>query len=505
MTNQKHGVGESAVPSSAGLQITRRDAFRLGSAGVGLAAVGAPAALLGALGATAPGSAQAAVGDDPTTPLGRLKIAARDAQPLTRTYDPLTVTQSAIQNCSDPVAATIIYPPPRGWGANPNPATLADIPQVWGWRRDTWTKSTPIYFNSATASATNASWYQPVLKKHTAATVSNSLPCALHFVFTGQAFEALFAGSQPNITLVADGRYMAYETIRKATSGAALSKYNCFTRFDFGYRATRRISLYGDDSQGIAAVAIGSQDTIEPWVRDSEPSFCAMSDSYGGGAGINWSIAGPFWEATSLLGIPHLDLSCIGGTGYSRNSTNSDTMAPGNTFGARLPDCVAAKPDLFLTAGGINDNNWFASPPLYNTAAAAETAFNNAVAQYYRDLRAALPQSVLVAMGPWAPRQYQPQTAPTLAKVQRIKSSLAAVGGPWIFLDNINGGWVNSAGASAPATGPWQTGTGTVSVPRGDGNGDVYVSADGTHPSATGNVYLGQILASNLKAALLAL
>ena len=425
--------------------------------------------------------------------------------PLSRTYDPLIVTQSAIQNCSDPVAATVIYPPPRGYGVNPNPQTLADIPQVWGWRRDTWTKSTSLYFNTAQSSGANAGWYRSVLKQHNGATISNSIPCGLHFIFTGQAFEALFPGAQPSITLVADGRYMAYETIRNASSGAALSKYSCFTRFDFGYRATRRISLYGHNSQGISALAIGPQDSIEPWVRDTEPSLCAMSDSYGGGAGVNWSIAGPFWEAASLLGIPHLDVSCIGGTGYSRNSTNADTLAPGNTFGARLPDCVAARPDLFLTAGGINDNNFFASPPLYNTAADAAAAFNSAVAKYYRDLRTALPSSVLVAMGPWAPRQSQPQTAPNLAKLQQIKSSLAAVGGPWIFLDNLNGGWVNSAGASAPATGPWQTGTGKVSAPTGDGNGDVYVSADGTHPTAAGNVYLGQVLATNLRAALLAL
>jgi lysophospholipase L1-like esterase len=473
-------------------QITRREALRLSSAGAGLAAVGA-------LSAAAPRAAVAAAGDDTTTPLGRLKIAARDAAPLTRTYDPLVVAQSSVQNCADPIGATVLYPTPRGYWANPNPETLADIPQVWGWRRDTWKKWPAFYFNSAVPSAIYASWYQPVSKVHNAATVTNIVPCGLHFTFTGQAFEVLFAGTEPSITLVADGRYMAYETIRKTSAGVPLSKYNCCTRFDFGYRATRRISLYGHSPKGIAALAIGPQDSIQPWVRDTEPSLCVMADSYGGGAGVNWGLGGPFWEAASLLGIPHLDMSAIGGTGYSRNLVSADT------FGSRLADCVAARPDLFLTAGGINDNNWLATPPLYNTAAAAESAFNSAVAQYYRDLRAALPGSVLVAMGPWVPADTRPQFPPTLAKVQRIKSSLAAVAGPWIFLDNVNGGWVNSAGASAPATGAWQTGTGKVSAPKGDGNGDVYISADGTHPTAAGNMYLGQVLATHLRAALLAL
>ena len=487
-------------PASA--RLSRRDALRLGSAGAALATVGAPSVLLGTL-AAAPGTANAALGDDPSTPLGRLKIAVRSGVAPTRTYDPLVITQGA-QNTADPVAATVIYPSPRGFGVNPNPATLADIPQVWGWRRDTWKKWTANYINSAAPNAANASWYQPISKVHTGETVSNSISCGLHFVFTGQAFEALFAGTEPYITLIADGRYMSLETIRKTSAGVALNRFNCFTRFDFGYRATRHISLYGNSTQGVAALAIGPQDSIQPWVRDTEASFCAMSDSYGSGWGVNWGIGGPLWEAASLLGIPHLDVNTIGGTGYSRNNATPDTRAPGNIFGARLPDSVSAKPDLFFTAGGINDNNWLASPPLYNTPAEAEAAFNDAVAQYYRDLRAALPTSVLVAMGPWQPKESKPQPAPVLTRSQQIKTSLAAVGGPWVFLDNLNGGWINSAGASAPPTGAWQTGTGRVGAPMGDGNGDIYI-ADGVHPTLAGNVYLGQVIADDLRAALLAL
>ena len=95
-------------------RITRRDALRFGSVGAGLAAIGAPAGLVGTLGVVAPGAALGAAGDDPSTPLGRLKIAARDAVPLTRTYDPLVVTQSSAQNTADPISATVLYPPPRG-------------------------------------------------------------------------------------------------------------------------------------------------------------------------------------------------------------------------------------------------------------------------------------------------------------------------------------------------------------------------------------------------------
>ena len=41
----------------------------------------------------------------------------------------------------------------------------------------------------------------------------------------------------------------------------------------------------------------------------------------------------------------------------------------------------------------------------------------------------------------------------------------------------------------------WITGTGNAGSPTGDGNADVYVSADGIHPTAAGSAYLGTRLA----------
>ena len=491
-----------ATTPSTGSKFSRRQALRLGSF-AGLGAAAAPAGLLGTLAGVVPSSAQAAPADDPTTPIGRLKITVRDARPAVRTYDPLLVTQGP-QNSSDPVAGAgaIVYPTPRGYWTNPNPVSLADTPQVWGHRRDTWKKQAASYIGGSMAQF--ASWYVPISKLHIAQTTNNNIPCGLHFIHTGQAFEVLFAGKDARITLVADGKYMAYQFISQTQSGVPLQTFNCFTKFDFGARATRHISVYGGSTQGPCAIAIGPQDDIQPWDRSSEPSFFAMTDSYGAGVGFNWYMGGPFWEAASLLGIPHVDLSSVGGTGYAPNATNAQTQLMGNTFGARIPDSVTAAPDLFLTAGGINDNNSFAVPPLYNTAADALAGFNNGVMKYYRDLRAALPRSVLAAMGPWAPRQQIPPNPVEVSKMQTIKAALQAVGGPWILLDNLNGGWSTSSGATAPPSGAWQTGTGKVGAPKGDGNADIYVSSDGTHPTAAGTAYLGEVLADNLRAAITA-
>jgi lysophospholipase L1-like esterase len=67
-------------------------------------------------------------------------------------------------------------------------------------------------------------------------------------------------------------------------------------------------------------------------------------------------------------------------------------------------------------------------------------------------------------------------------------------------VDNLSGGWVNSAGAQDLGTGTaWQTGTGTEATPKGDGNGDLYLSGDGTHPNEAGVVYLAGRLALAIK------
>ena len=112
---------------------------------------------------------------------------------------------------------------------------------------------------------------------------------------------------------------------------------------------------------------------------------------------------------------------------------------------------------------------------------------------------------MLAAIGPWQPKvDFFPEVARD--KADTIRGALQAVAGPWIFIDNLRGGWINSAGAQQAADGiPWQTGTGNLGNPKGDGNGDLYVSADGTHPTEAGSRYLGSRLAENLQAAILAL
>jgi len=453
--------------------------------------------------ASPPASAPAVTPDPPpppvtTTPLQRLRAALQRVPPEV-SASPVSVTQTPGAPALGPTAT--ILPGPLGRGTNPNPINLANLSQVWGWRRDLWTRQTAGLIGTTAA---NTGWVTPVSRRHRAATAGSDGVCGLHFVFDGRAFEVLFAGTDAQITLIADGRYMAPRVVTQA-AGVPLNKPNCYVQFDFGSRATRQVSIYGRSSQGPCALAIASGDTIQPWDRSAEPSFAAMTDSYGGVRGPNWGSSGPFWEAAALLGIPHLDIDAIGGTGYAPNNATSDTRNPGNAFGARVAGIVDGAPDLFLTCGSLNDNNSIAAPPLYASAAEALAAFDAGVVDYYQRLRAALPDSLLVATGPWAPREHVPPDPVALSKAATIRAALQAVGGPWVYLDNLQGGWANSAGAIGGAGGAWQTGTGTVAVPTGKGNGDLYVSADGTHPSEAGCQYLARRIADDLRAAIVAM
>lgn len=399
----------------------------------------------------------------------------------------------------------VILPVPAGFAVNPNPGHLANLVDVWGHRRDSWDLSAPGLFGTTAA---NASWYRAVQIKHPAAGLQTDAVIGLHFIHTGASFEVLFAGSDVNVSLLADGEYATPRYISTQLSGgvagAPLTQPNTYVRFDFCCAAQRRISLYGRSTQGLCAIAIAASDSIAPWDRSSEPSMCAMSDSYGGARATHWGVSGPFWEAAARLGIPHLDLNAIGGTGFAPVGVDALRLDPANAFGGRLATCVGRAPDLFITAGGINDNNGAALPP-YASAEDARLGFEAAVRKYFRDLRAALPQAVLAAIGPWTPNEFFNADA-NRAKADVVKAALQAVTGPWVFLDNVRGGWLNSAGASGASPGRgWQTGNGREGAPTGDGNADLYISADGTHPNEAGVQYLAGMFADNLRASILAL
>jgi lysophospholipase L1-like esterase len=118
------------------------------------------------------------------------------------------------------------------------------------------------------------------------------------------------------------------------------------------------------------------------------------------------------------------------------------------------------------------------------------------------------PTTVLVAAGPWCPSQTNAtQSGGTYPGIRdKIYAGIQTISGPWCFIDNLLGTWVNSSGASGDAGNiAWQTGTGKVGATTGNGNGDLYVSSDGVHPNAVGVDYLADRLAASIRDSILAL
>ncbi|MEO5690221.1 MAG: hypothetical protein ABIR54_22915 [Burkholderiaceae bacterium] len=422
----------------------------------------------------------------------RLKTALALAAPALDTTTVLTVTQGATESAASSFGSGAQFIPPLPQSAGSSLATAA---QVYGHRRDLWPQAASSIAGQAVI---------PVAVNHAALTLGSTGRIGLHFIHAGSAFELLVRGANNAITLVVDGKYVgcadATQTLSQmntSLTGGPITGANTTLKFDFGVHATRHVSLYSMASVGACSLIVAAGDSVAAWDRSGEATFAAVSDSYGGAPTTAWGFGGLFYQAALALNMPHVDLDAIGGTGYGPNPSNPTLLLAGNAFDARLPSITESQPDLFVTAGSLNDNNSQALTP-YASAADAKAGFAAVVNRYYADLRAALPDAVLAAVGPWQPPPNLPASAAEVDKGAVVKAALAAAGGHWIFVDNINGGWSNSIGASSapsPRDGPWQT----------LANAAGYISADDVHPNVPGCEYLAGRLAAALREAIVAL
>lgn len=271
---------------------------------------------------------------------------------------------------------------------------------------------------------------------------------------------------------------------------------NNMAKIDFGSvgaGAGRKIVVQGIGIPNLwlseVSVTAGSAIVPYDYLADTGKITAAfLGDSYQ--LGGDYSLVGlPFVQyMAELCGFGATIQSSIGGTGYITNGGSADY--PDMQSAIRQAIVTRDSPTVVVVQAGINDPGGGAT--------------NTGMSAVYTALRAALPNALIVAQTAWAPSQTAGQAGGGKYQLMRtnLYSVMAGLAGPWILIDNLAGTWSTSKGTNSGAgTGPWQTGDGRVGAPTGTGNGDTWVSADGTHPTAAGYKGLGELFAAAYKAA----
>ena len=165
-----------------------------------------------------------------------------------------------------------------------------------------------------------------------------------------------------------------------------------------------------------------------------------LTDSFG-----NTALTG---VTNAMLGWTSVADDLHGGSGYATDGGDGD-------FNDSLAAIIAAAPDILVVMGGQNDN------------AQTDAAVEAAASTFWSGIRTGVPTVRAIATMCYR----QPLIG--AAKVAAIIGACGASGVEYVD-------WTG-----------WMTGTGNVSDPQGDGNADLYLAADDTHPSEAGWPHFG--------------
>ncbi|HUD34306.1 MAG TPA: SGNH/GDSL hydrolase family protein [Variovorax sp.] len=313
-------------------------------------------------------------------------------------------------------------------------------------------------------------------------------------------------GSQAYIGIRTNSRYVAMpsETFclmslivdgRMIVPGVDYTANNQYAVWDLGTNETRNLVFVGSPTALISEVVIEDGATIAPYdfTVDQPVTISFTGDSYLGHQAIEQTGLTFVDMQARLLGAVATTATHVGGTGY-RADIDGDVQTRASSP-ERLARFTEAKPTIMIVELGINDP-WPGSGP--TTVESMKTLLQGA--------RAANPNSVLVAVGPWEPNESDARepNGQDVAVMNAISATVEALPGPWIVLDNIRGSWKTSNGTSRGSLrGPWQTGEGKTGSPTGIGNGDTWLNSDGVHPTTPAGITgLAEVLTTELRAAL---
>ncbi len=291
------------------------------------------------------------------------------------------------------------------------------------------------------------------------------------FWFDGSSLE-IDAQSHPNygVMLWVEGTRIADSLIEEGTPSNGNIRRQL--RIDFPNRSLRRVVVMPRHYGGTAGIFINpNTDSLIPYTPGLSTPMVALTDSYGGLGQWGFPYGGASILLADALGFHFANLQ-HGGSGYE--ATNQ-----GLKFLDRLQlfeqQSEAWPPSVLVVSGGIND--------------LADARTQAQIHDFFAYCGSQLGNTLLIVHGPWCPNQSYLNGRDKYTIInQHIRNELANLGHPWwVYLNTLEGGWVTGWGASQGGNGPWITGSGREGMPRGDGNADFYISADGTHPTWEGD------------------
>jgi len=208
-------------------------------------------------------------------------------------------------------------------------------------------------------------------------------------------------------------------------------------------------------------VALGVNYSIWPVESDS-PRLIVAGDSLAVGTGATKLGGGFAYQLGQRLGVPDTWVIGESGLGYSKAGQQSGKAAIAKLAG----DVLAYAPDWLVLSLGINDGDLNAGQVEADATA------------YLKALLAGLPNCGVTVLAPW--------TGPAMAVPAPIYAAVsAAVAAQTEAVETKRLRYVDTRAEQ------WQWGSGRSTAQSGAGNSNIYISADGVHPTQAGHDYLG--------------
>lgn len=284
------------------------------------------------------------------------------------------------------------------------------------------------------------------------------LTYTLSFYLYSDSLEFIYKQNAARVEIFADGESVADTDVM--VNGGLIRH----ARIEFTETKLRRIDmrcwrLY------FGGLKIPNTATIYP--VNPGKKVIVMGDSFTEGAGSGNQLFGFVSCINWMLGEFNYWNSGSGGTGY----VNANSGAGRVDFISRLQsDVLDYNPDLLIVPGGINDIGF-----------TDVTTFSAAVDAFYSlALTQLKPDQIVICSTFWPGSGTTPIEFSSVLKAKALEIGCH-------YIDFVGDG-----------SNGYFTGTGTEGIPAANGNADVFISSDGTHPTAAGHLYLAHRLISDL-------